>query len=146
MKTLKTFMAKAGEVDRKWRVVDVTDKVLGRACTQIATVLMGKHRPQYTPHVDTGDYVIVVNADKVKITGNSKTSERIYQHYSGYPSGRKVITLKEMMTKDPPKIVREAVRRMLPKTKLGAAMLMKLKVYAGPEHPHQAQQPEKMEV
>jgi len=142
----KTYMAKKGEVARKWHVVDVTGKVLGRAATRIATILMGKHRPEYTPHVDTGDCVIVVNAEKVRITGNAKPLQRIYQRYSGYPGGRKVTTFQEMLAKHPDRIVREAVRRMLPKTKLGTAMLQKLKVYAGPDHPHQAQHPEKLEI
>jgi large subunit ribosomal protein L13 len=139
-------MAKKGDLARKWYVIDVSGKVLGRAATRIATILMGKHRPEYTPHVDTGDFVIVINAEKVRITGNSKPAQRIYQSYSGYPSGRKVITLAKMMEKDPEKVVREAVRRMLPKTKLGAVMFKKLKVHAGPDHPHQAQQPEKLEI
>lgn len=143
---MKTYMAKTGEVARSWYVVDVADKVLGRAAARIATVLMGKHRPQYTPHVDTGDFVIVTNAAKVRVTGNSKRTDRIYQRFSGYPGGRKVATLDDMLAKHPDRVVREAVRRMLPKTKLGRAMLSKLKVYAGSEHPHQAQQPEKLEI
>jgi len=143
---MKTYMAKKGEVDRKWYVADVTDKVLGRAATRIAMILMGKHRPEYTPHVDTGDAVIVINAAKVRITGNSKLSERTYERFSGYPGGRKVTTLKEMMAKHPDRVIREAVRRMMPKTKLGRAMLLKLKVYAGETHHHQAQQPERLEL
>jgi large subunit ribosomal protein L13 len=143
---MKTYMAKKGEVTRQWHVVDISGKVLGRAATRIATILMGKHRPSYTPHVDTGDFVIVVNAAKLRITGARKGEERIYQRYSGYPSGRSVATLREVLAKHPERVVREAVRRMLPKTKLGRAMLKKLKVYAGPEHRHQAQQPEKLDL
>ena len=143
---MKTYMAKKGEVARKWHVVDVGGKVLGRAAARIATVLMGKHRPQYTPHVDTGDCVVVINARQVKVTGGSKPAQRVHQRYSGYPSGRKVITLEEMLAKRPERVVREAVRRMLPKSKLGTVMLKKLKVYAGPDHPHQAQKPERLEI
>lgn len=143
---MKTYMAKKGEIVAKWHVVDMTDKILGRAATRIATILMGKHRPEYTPHVDTGDFVIVLNASKLRITGGNKPTQRIYQHFSGYPSGRKVTTFKEMMAKRPEKVVTEAVRRMLPKNKLARAMLRKLKVYAGPDHPHQAQQPETLEI
>ena len=143
---MKSYMAKKGEVTRQWHVVDVSGKVLGRAATRIATILMGKHRPSYTPHVDTGDFVVVVNAAKVRITGARKGEERIYQRYSGYPDGRRVATLREVLAKHPDRVVREAVRRMLPKTKLGRAMLKKLKVYAGPEHPHQAQQPQKLDL
>ena len=126
--------------------MDVSGKVLGRVATQIATVIMGKHRPEYTPHVDTGDFVIVVNAAKVRVSGNAKPQQRIYQRYSGYPSGRKVVTLEEMLAKDPAKVVSEAVRRMLPKTKLGRHMLTKLKVYRGSEHPHIAQRPQVLDI
>ena len=143
---MKTYMAKKGELAQRWVLVDVSGKVLGRAATQIATVLMGKHRPEYTPHVDTGDFVIVVNAAKVKITGKSKPYQRVYHRYSGYPGGLKEISLAEMLAKKPAKVVSEAVRRMLPKTKLGRAMLKKLKVYPGSDHPHQAQQPETLEI
>jgi large subunit ribosomal protein L13 len=139
-------MAKKGELARKWYVVDVSDKVLGRAATRIATILMGKHRPEYTPHVDTGDGVIVVNAAKVKITGSRKGDQRVYQRYSHHAGGLKATTLREMLAKRPEQVVREAVRRMLPKTKLGRAMLRKLKVYAGADHEQQAQQPEKLEL
>lgn len=143
---MKTYMAKTGEVAKKWHVVDLSDKVLGRVATKIATVLMGKHRPEYTPHVDTGDFVIVINADKVRFTGANKPQQRIYDRYTGYPGGRKVETLEELMEKNPEKVVTEAVRRMLPKSRLGRQMLTKLKVYKGTEHPHQAQMPEAMEV
>ncbi len=143
---MKTYMAKKDELTRRWVVVDISDKVLGRAATKIATILMGKHRPEYTPHVDTGDFVIVVNAAKVKITGRSKPADRIYHRYSGYPGGLKETSLGEMMAKNPTEVIREAVRRMLPKNKLARVMLGKLKVYAGAEHPHQAQQPELLEI
>ena len=143
---MKTYMAKKGELTAGWRLVDISDKVLGRAATKIATVIMGKHRPEYTPHVDCGDFVVVVNAAKVKVTGGSKPQQRVYQRYSGYPSGRKVTTLEQMLAKHPERVIQEAVRRMLPKSKLGRAMLSKLKVYAGPDHPHQAQGPQPMEI
>lgn len=142
---MKTYMAKKGEIAHKWHLVDMADQVLGRAATRIATILMGKHRPEYTPHVDTGDFVIVVNAEKVRVTGN-KLADRTYQRYSHYPGGRKVIPMARMLEKHPDRVIREAVRRMLPRTKLGRTMLSKLKVYAGPEHPHQAQQPQKLEL
>lgn len=142
---MKTYMAKKGEVEQKWLTVDATDKVLGRMATKIATILMGKHRPEYTPHVDTGDFVIVVNAEKVKLTG-SKLTQREYQWYTGYPSGRKVLSHEEMLEKHPEKVISEAVRRMLPKNKLGTVMLSKLKVYAGSDHPHQAQQPQELDL
>ena len=143
---MKTYMAKKGEFAPRWYVVDVSGKVLGRAATRIATILMGKHRPEYTPHVDVGDYVVVINAAEVRITGGSKPVHQIYQRYSGYPGGRRVTTFQEMMAKHPDRIVREAVRRMLPKTKLGEAMLKKLKVFPGPDHHHQAQRPEALEI
>jgi len=143
---MKTYMAKNGEIEASWHLVDMTDKVLGRVATKIATILMGKHRPEYTPHVDTGDFVVVINAEKMKITGSSKPTSRVYQSYSGYPSGLKAVSLKDMLAKHPDRVVSEAVRRMLPKTKLGRAMLKKLKVYAGTEHPHQAQQPQPLEI
>ena len=144
--TTKSYMAKKGEVAQSWHLVDISDKILGRAATHIATVLMGKHRPEYTPHVDTGDFVIVINAEKVKLTGSSKPVRRSYERYSGYPSGRKVVSLAEMLAKHPERVVSEAVRRMLPKSKLGRAMLKKLKVYAGSAHEHQAQQPQPLEI
>ncbi len=143
---MKTYMAKKGEVAQKWHVVDVSDKILGRVATKIATILMGKHRPEYTPHVDTGDFVVVLNASSVKITGKNKPDQRVYHRYSGYPGGLKETSLAEMMEKNPTKVITEAVRRMLPKSKLGTVMLTKLKVYAGADHPHQAQQPEVLEL
>ena len=143
---MKTYMAKKGEIAAKWHVVDATGKIVGRLAAQIATVLQGKHRPEFTPHVDTGDFVIVINAEKVLITGNKKPRQRVYRRYSGYPSGQKVISYDKMLATHPDRVLTEAVRRMLPKSKLGAAMLLKLKVYAGPDHPHQAQQPKPMEI
>ena len=142
----KTYMAKKEQVARAWRLVDVADKVLGRAATRIATLLMGKHRPEYTPHVDVGDFVVVINAAKVKITGAAKPRQRVYQHYTGHPGGRKETSLQDMLATKPHRVIEEAVRGMLPKSKLGRAMLKKLKVYAGPEHPHEAQAPQPYEI
>ncbi len=143
MKTAnKCYQATASDVRHQWYVVDATDKVLGRLAVRIATVLMGKHKPTYTPHVDTGDFVVVVNAGRVKVTGTHKPEQVIYQRYSGYPGGRKVTSMKVMLERHPERVLREAVRRMLPKNALARHMLTKLKLYAGAEHPHQAQQPE----
>jgi large subunit ribosomal protein L13 len=130
-------MAKPGEIEKKWHLVDATDKIVGRLATEIAVILMGKHRPTYTPHVDTGDYVIVVNAEKVVFTGK-KWDQKEYRWYTGYP-GQRSITAGERLKRQPELILTEAVRRMLPKSKLGRKMLSKLKVYAGPDHPHHAQ-------
>ena len=143
--SMKTYMAKPGEVAGRWYVVDAAGKVLGRLATKLARRLMGKHRPEYTPHVDTGDFIIVVNAEKVVLTGR-KWEQKEYDRYSGYPGGRKVVNARTMRQKHPEKIIIEAVRRMLPKNRLGRKMLRKLKVYAGPDHPHQAQQPEALEL
>lgn len=140
MAATKTYMAKPGEVQRNWWHVDGTDKIVGRVATRIATVLMGKHRPTYTPHVDTGDFVVVTNAEKVAFTGN-KWEYKTYTWYTGYP-GQRSETAGRRLQRKPEQILREAVRRMLPKNKLGRRMLSKLKIYAGPDHPHQAQQPE----
>jgi large subunit ribosomal protein L13 len=143
MKTVnKCFQARPGQVQQNWYVVDATDKVLGRLAARIATVLMGKHKPTYTPHVDTGDYVIVLNAGKVRITGTRKREQVVYQRYSGHPSGLREMTMKAMLERHPERVLREAVRRMLPKNALARKMLTKLKLYAGDQHPHQAQQPE----
>jgi len=141
---MKTFMAKPQDVEAKWWVVDATDKVVGRLASEIATILMGKHRPTYTPHVDTGDFVVVINADKVVFTGK-KWDQKKYTWYTGYP-GLKSETARERMARHPEKILTEAVRRMLPKNKLARKMLSKLKVYVGDQHPHQAQQPEPLEL
>lgn len=137
---MKTFIAKENQVDKKWHLVDAQGKTLGRMASRIATILQGKHRPIYTPHVDTGDYVVVINARKVRLTGK-KLEEKSYQRFSGYPGGLKIIPLKEMLERHPDRVVRLAVRRMLPKTKLGERMLEKLKIYDGTEHPHTAQKP-----
>lgn len=143
MKTAnKCFLAKTGQVQQNWFVVDATDQVLGRLAARIATVLMGKHKPTYTPHVDTGDFVIVLNAGKVKVNGLRKTEQVIYQRYSGYPGGHKEIPMQAMLERHPDRILREAVRRMLPKNALARHMLTKLKLYTGDTHRHQAQQPE----
>ncbi|MBC8868283.1 MAG: 50S ribosomal protein L13 [Planctomycetes bacterium] len=133
-------MAKTGEVEQNWWLVDATEKVVGRLASDIATILMGKHRPEYTPHVDTGDFVIVTNVEKVVLTGR-KWEQKAYTWYTGYP-GLRSETAAKRAEKHPEKILREAVRRMLPKSKLGRKMLSKLKVYVGSDHPHQAQQPE----
>lgn len=143
--TVKTTMAKTGEIEPQWFVVDATDKILGRMATKIAMVLMGKHKPTYTPHVDTGDFVVVLNADRVVTTG-MKRQQKEYDRYSRYPGGRKVVTMERLMERHPDRIVELAVRRMLPKNRLGEKMFKKLKVYAGGQHPHQAQQPEEMTV
>ncbi len=141
---MKTYMAKPAEVERSWLLVDATDKIVGRLASEIAVILMGKHRPTYTPHVDTGDNIVVVNAEKVTFTGK-KWEQKTYSWYTGYPRQR-TISAERRLEKHPEMILREAVRRMLPKNKLGRAMLSKLKVYAGPDHPHEAQQPEPTEL
>jgi len=141
----KTQSAKKETVERKWHIIDAEGEVVGRMCTKIASVLRGKHKPSYTPHVDTGDYVIVINASKVRFTGN-KLDQKEYQRYSGYPGGQKSRTAKEMLDKKPIGVVEAAVRGMLPKNRLGRAMFKKLFVYEGAEHPHEAQKPEKLEL
>jgi len=141
---MKTYMAKPGEVEKKWWVVDATDKVVGRLASDIAMILMGKHRPTYTPHVDTGDFVVVINADKVKFTGR-KMDLKEYTWYTGYTRLRKE-TAGHRLDRRPEKIISEAVRRMLPKNKLAFRMIEKLKVYSGAEHPHQAQLVETIEL
>ena len=138
---MKTFMANPAKIDRKWYVVDAEGKTLGRLASEVAKVLRGKNKPEYTPHVDTGDYVIVVNAEKVKVTGK-KLDQKIYYHHSDYVGGMKETTLREMLAKKPEKVVELAVKGMLPKGPLGREMYTKLFVYAGPEHKHQAQKPE----
>jgi large subunit ribosomal protein L13 len=139
-----TFVAKEREVSKKWYLVDAKDKVLGRLATQIATRLRGKHKPIFTNHADTGDFVVVVNADKIVLTG-SKWDDKIYYHHSGYTGGLKQISAKKLIEKRPEDLLRFAVRGMLPKNSLGRRQLKKLKIYAGSDHPHQAQQPEKLE-
>ena len=144
MSATKTYMAKTGEVTPEWWVVDATDKIVGRLASDIAVVLMGKHRPTYTPHVDTGDFVVVTNVEKIVFTGN-KWEQKTYTWYTGYP-GLRSETAESRREKKPEKILSEAVRRMLPKNKLGRKMLSKLKVYAGSDHPHQAQKPQPKEM
>ena len=141
----KTKSAKPAEVERKWFVVDAEGEVLGRMCTKIAGILRGKHKPSYTPHVDCGDYVIVLNAEKVGLTGN-KWNAKEYQRYSGYPGGQKSITAKELKEKRPIAIIDNAVKGMLPKNSLGRKMFTKLFVYEGSEHPHMAQKPETLKI
>jgi large subunit ribosomal protein L13 len=141
---MTTYMAKPGEVEQKWLLVDATDKIVGRLASEIAVLLMGKHRPTYTPHVDTGDFVVVVNAEKVKFTGN-KWDNKKYTWTTGYP-GQRSVKASVRHERQPELILEEAVRRMLPKNKLAYSMLKKLKIYAGDKHPHQAQQPEAIEL
>lgn len=138
-------MAKTGAVERKWLVIDAENMILGRLATQVATVLRGKNKPIFTPHVDTGDYVIIINAEKVRLTGK-KLDQKLYRHHTGYPGGLKEITYRKLMDKKPEFAVKEAVRGMLPKGPLGRAMFKKLHVYRGAEHIHQAQKPEVYEV
>ena len=138
---MKSFMASPATIERKWYVVDASGYTLGRLASEVAKVLRGKNKPIFTPHIDTGDYVIIVNADKVKVTGR-KLDQKIYYHHSEYVGGMKETTLREMMAKKPAKVVELAVKGMLPKGPLGRQMYKKLHVYAGPEHNHQAQQPE----
>jgi large subunit ribosomal protein L13 len=136
-----TYTARPGDIERKWYVIDAEGAVLGRLASQVATILRGKHKPMYTPSMDTGDHVVVINAEKVALTGR-KLDQKLHYWHTGYPDGLKTITYRRFLAKDAPGVVRLAVRGMLPKTPLGRAMLQKLKVYAGSEHPHQAQQPE----
>lgn len=137
---MKTYFATNETVEQKWYVVDAADKVLGRLATQIAKYLRGKHKPEYTPHADAGDYVIVLNADRVKVTGN-KANDKIYYRHTGYPGGLKEMTFEKLKEKDSTRIIEIAVKGMMPKNPLGRDMMRKLKVYAGTEHPHAAQQP-----
>ena len=142
---MPTYSPKPGDIQREWRVIDAEDVVLGRLAVQAATLLRGKHKPTFAPHLDTGDFVIVVNADKVALSGNKRTDKLAYRH-SGYPGGLKTTSYGELIEKDPRKAVEKAVWGMLPKNRLGRALMKKLKVYAGPEHPHQAQQPQPFEI
>jgi len=142
---MKTYMAKAGEVERKWYVVDVQGKVLGRAASEVAKILRGKHKPQYTPHVDTGDYVIVINADKVVLTGK-KLDQKVYRRHTGWIGNLKETKYRHMLQKNPERVFELAVKRMLPSNSLGRKMFKKLKVYAGDKHNHQAQKPEVLEL
>ncbi len=138
---MRSFQAKPLEVQRKWHLVDAKGKTLGRLAVQVATLLRGKHKPIFTPNVDTGDHVVIINAGEVRLTGN-KLQKKIYYHHTGYPGGIKSITAKHLLEKKPTKVLSKAIRGMLPKTPLGKQMARKLRIYAGPEHPHTAQNPE----
>ena len=142
---MKTWNAKPGEIDRLWYVVDAEGKTLGRLATQIADMLRGKGKPQYTPHVDTGDFVVVVNAEKIVVTGK-KLDDKIYYRHSGYPGGLKSRSLRDELARRPTEVLRKAVKGMLPRNRLARAQMRKLKIYAGPEHPHEAQSPQEFEV
>src|SRR4051794_5163352 len=142
---MKTYTAKPGEITREWYIVDADGLTLGRLATQIADTLRGKRKPQYTPHVDTGDFVVVVNAEKIAVTGN-KLDDKMYYKHSGYPGGLRQRTLRQQLDRQPTEVLRKAVKGMLPRNKLGRAQLTKLKIYAGPEHPHEAQAPAPLEV
>jgi len=142
---MKTYSARAGEVDRNWLLVDAEGQTLGRMATAIASRLRGKHKAEYTPHVDTGDFVVVINADKVRVTGR-KATDKLYHSHSGYPGGLKSVSFEKLLAKSPERVVRLAVRGMMPRNRLSRAMLRKLKVYAGGEHPHAAQQPTTLEL
>ena len=142
---MKSFMAKENQVERKWRLVDADGAVLGRLAAKIAVILMGKDKPTYTPHVDVGDYIVVVNAEKIRLTG-TKADTKMYNSYSRYPGGHKYTSFAHAMEKKPEWVVQTAVRKMLPKTQMGRRALKKLKIFRGPEHEHQAQQPEKVQL
>ena len=142
---MKTFSAKPAEVSRQWFLIDASDKTLGRLSTEIARRLRGKHKPEYTPHVDTGDYIVVVNAEKVRVTGN-KAQDKMYYRHTGYIGNLKETNFNDLINSHPERVIETAVKGMLPKNPLGRAMFKKLKVYAGPEHRHQSQQPETLEI
>ena len=141
---MRTYNAKPGEIERRWYVVDADGQILGRLATQVAETLRGKGKPQYTPHVDTGDFVVVVNAEKIAVTGN-KLEEKMYHRHSGYPGGLRTRTLDDMLERRPEEVIRLAVKGMLPRSRLARQQLRKLKVYAGPDHPHEAQKPKPIE-
>ena len=140
-----TYYAKPGEVEHEWLLIDAEDQVLGRVATRAAHILKGKHKPEYTPHVDTGDFVVIINADKIRLTGN-KAAKKTYYRHSGYPGGLKAESFERAMERHPERVLEHAIKGMLPKNTLGRAQGMKLKVYAGPEHPHAAQKPRKIEL
>jgi len=142
---VRTYAVKAGEIQRRWYVVDAQGKTLGRLATEVARILRGKHKPTFSPHLDVGDHVIIINADKIQVTGKKLDTKRYYR-YSGYLGGLKSIVLREQLEKHPDRVLIHAIRGMLPKNRLGRAMLKKLKVYAGSEHPHAAQKPEPLEL
>jgi len=143
--TVRTYSPKPGDVERQWHVIDATDVVLGRLASQAATLLRGKHKPIYAPHVDTGDFVIIINAEKVALSGNKREQKMAYRH-SGFPGGLRAVSYGELLEKDPRKAIERAVKGMLPHNSLGRQMLKKLKVYSGPAHPHQAQQPVEFDI
>jgi len=142
---MKTYTAKKETVERQWVIVDAQDQVLGRLATRVAHILRGKHKPIFTNHVDTGDFVVIVNAEKIHLTGN-KLDDKTYYWHSGYPGGIKGMTAREMLEKKPEQVIKSAVKGMLPKNRLGSKLISKLKIYVGPDHPHEAQQPEKIEL
>lgn len=142
---MKTYSVKANEIKREWYLINAEGKTLGRLASEIAKILKGKHKPIYSPHLDCGDYVIVINAEKIRVTGR-KLDQKIYYRHSGYPGGLKSITLREQLAKHPERVIKAAVKGMLPKNRLGRKMLKKLKVYAGDSHPHQAQKPKVLEL
>ncbi|MGD9809590.1 MAG: 50S ribosomal protein L13 [Deferribacterales bacterium] len=142
---MKSYWAKPDEIEKKWFVLDAENKILGRLATEVATILMGKHKPTYTPSIDTGDFIVIVNAEKFAVTGKKMEDKKYYRH-SGYLGGIKERSLKEQLEKAPEEVIRMAVRRMLPKTKMGRAMIKKLKIYTGAEHPHAAQNPEVLDI
>jgi large subunit ribosomal protein L13 len=142
---VRTFTPKPGDIERRWHVIDASDVVLGRLATQSAVLLRGKHKPIFAPHVDTGDFVVIINAGKVALTGNKREQKLAYRH-SGYPGGLRSVSYTELLDKNPQRAVEKAIRGMLPKNSLGRQMLSKLKVYAGPEHPHSAQKPVPFEI
>jgi large subunit ribosomal protein L13 len=142
---VRTFTAKNEEIERDWYVVDAEGQTLGRLASRIAPIIRGKHKPIYTPHLDCGDFVIIINAEKVRVTGR-KLDQKLYYRHSGYPGGLKSISLRDQLDKHPERVLQAAIRGMLPKTKLGRQMIKKLKVYAGDSHPHQAQQPKPLEL
>lgn len=138
---MKTVIPKADAVEKKWYLIDAEDQVLGRLATQIATIIRGKHKPQFTPHMDLGDHIIVINADKMRYTGGRKGTQKTYTRYSGFPGGLKSVTLEKLIKSHPERVLKHAVKGMLPKNVLGRQMIKKLNIYTGAEHPHQAQQP-----
>ena len=142
---MKTYMAKKKDIERKWFVIDATDRVLGRLATRIAIILRGKHKPEFTPYIDCGDGVIVINASKIRVTGK-KMTDKEYITYSGYPGGQKKKTLADMMKRDPAKVIHQAVKRMISDRPLGRDMIKKLKIYSGPDHDHKAQSPQELNV
>ena len=138
---MKTFVPNVDDIERKWYIIDAQDQILGRLASQIATLLRGKHKPEYTPHLDLGDHVVIVNADKIKVTGR-KLSNKFYTRYTGFPGGLRTSSFEKLMHERPERVLFHAVKGMLPKNRLGRKMIKKLRVYTGPDHPHQAQQPE----